>query len=82
MIETSKGGVRLQNNLPVILSVILNIVQLVLLVLTVVVYIRTRDRARELDNLGKLRKIAELHKEGILEDEEFKSKKNEILSRV
>ena len=72
----------MQNNLPVILSVILNIVQLVLLVLTVVIYIRTRDRARELDNLGKLRKIADLHKEGILEDEEFKSKKNEILSRV
>lgn len=72
----------MSNNYPLVLSVILNIAQLVLLVVLVIAFIRTRDRARELDNLGKIRKIADLHKDGILEDEEFKTKKAEILSRV
>lgn len=72
----------MSNDYPLVLSIILNIVQLVLMAVLVVAFIRTRDRARELDNLGKLRKIADLHKDGILEDDEFKAKKAEVLSRV
>lgn len=67
---------------PQVWSQILNLVLVVLLAVTVVAYIKASKRARELDNLAKIRKIAELHGEGILEDEEFKSKKAELLSRV
>ena len=32
--------------------------------------------------IGQVRKLAELHEEGILTDEEFTAKKQELLSRL
>ncbi len=32
--------------------------------------------------IGQIRKLAELHEEGILTDEEFTAKKQELLSRL
>ncbi|HCX71192.1 MAG TPA: hypothetical protein DHD79_08110 [Firmicutes bacterium] len=72
----------MDNNFPLIFSLILNAVQLVLLIALAVMYLKARGKANELDNLGKIRKIAELHQDGILDDEEYKAKKRDLMNRV
>ncbi len=72
----------MDNNFPLIFSLILNAVQLVLLIALAVMYLKARGKADELDNLGKIRKIAELHQDGILDDEEYKAKKRDLMNRV
>lgn len=72
----------MDNNLPLIFSLILNAVQLVLLIAIAIMYLKVRDKANELDNLGKIRRIAELHEDGILDDEEYKTKKRDLMSKV
>jgi len=67
------------NNFPLIFSLILNVVQLALFM---VLAMKVRGKANELDNLGKIRKIAELHQDGILDDEEYKAKKRDLMNRV
>jgi uncharacterized membrane protein len=72
----------LDNNFPLIFSLILNAVQLVLLIALAVMYLKARGKADELDNLGKIRRIAELHQDGILDDEEYKTKKRDLMGKV
>lgn len=72
----------MDNNLPLIFSLIFNAVQLVLLIAIAIMYLKARGKANELDNLGKIRKIAELHEDGILDDEEYKTKKRDLMSKV
>ncbi len=72
----------MDNNFPLIFSLILNAVQLVLLIALAVMYLKARGKANELDNLGKIRRIAELHQDGILDDEEYKTKKRDLMGKV
>ncbi|HAH96685.1 MAG TPA: hypothetical protein DCY85_13110 [Firmicutes bacterium] len=72
----------MDNNFPLIFSLILNAVQLVLLIALAVMYLKARGKADELDNLGKIRRIAELHQDGILDDEEYKTKKRDLMGKV
>ncbi|MGI5853746.1 MAG: hypothetical protein ACOX8I_05430 [Bacillota bacterium] len=72
----------MDNNLPLIFSLILNAIQLVLLIVMVVMYLKVRSKVSKIDKLEIIRRIAELHKEGILDDEEYKTKKRNLMEKV